>query len=152
MPPDLFNAGIRNSKNPTRISVGERLINAPLCGWREWPQCGLQPQRRSLLPKNCKGPVSTPPPMVPPWPDPYTGGAERAISLATGFLTGESTWNPPQGARRLKPLNYNVLRKSGVCQTSCPPISCGVSDFRGADFVFGVEPDGSCRLPVAGFA
>ena len=23
---------------------------------------------------------------------------------------------------------------NGVCQTSCPPISCGVSDFRGADF------------------
>ena len=40
----------------------------------------------------------------------------------------------------------------GVCQTSCPPISCGVSDFRGADFVFGVEPDGSGGLPVPGFA
>ena len=43
-------------------------------------------------------------------------------------------------------------RASGVCQRSCPPISCGVSDFRGADFVFGVEPDGSGRLPVAGIA
>jgi len=41
---------------------------------------------------------------------------------------------------------------SGVCQRSCPPISCGVSNFRGAGFVFGVKPDGSCRLPVAGFA
>ena len=40
----------------------------------------------------------------------------------------------------------------GVCQRSCPPISCGVSDFRGADFVLGVEPDGSGGLPVAGFA
>ena len=40
----------------------------------------------------------------------------------------------------------------GVCQRSCPPISCGVSDFRGADFGFGVEPDGSGGLPVAGFA
>ena len=40
----------------------------------------------------------------------------------------------------------------GVCQRSCPLISCGVSDFRGADFVFGVEPDGSGGLPVAGFA
>ena len=39
---------------------------------------------------------------------------------------------------------------SGVCQRSCPPISCGVSDFRGADFGFWVEPDGSSRLPVAG--
>lgn len=41
---------------------------------------------------------------------------------------------------------------SGVCQTSCPLISCGISDFRGADFGFGVEPDGASRLPVAGFA
>ena len=40
----------------------------------------------------------------------------------------------------------------GVGQRSCPPISCGVSDFRGADFVYGVEPDGSGGLPVAGFA
>jgi hypothetical protein len=40
----------------------------------------------------------------------------------------------------------------GVCQTCCPPISCGVSDFRGADFGFWVEPDGSGGLPVAGFA
>lgn len=44
----------------------------------------------------------------------------------------------------------------GVCQTSCPLISCSVSDFsvsdfRGADFGFWVEPDGSGRLPVAGF-
>jgi len=40
---------------------------------------------------------------------------------------------------------------AGVCQTSCPPISCGVSDFRGADFGLGVKPDGSGWLPVAGF-
>jgi hypothetical protein len=40
----------------------------------------------------------------------------------------------------------------GVCQTSCPPISCSVSDFRGADFGFWIEPDGSGGLPVAGFA
>ncbi|SUZ34061.1 hypothetical protein ROE7235_03842 [Roseibaca ekhonensis] len=40
----------------------------------------------------------------------------------------------------------------GVCQRSCPPLSSGVSDFRGADFGFGVEPDGSGGLPVAGFA
>ena len=39
----------------------------------------------------------------------------------------------------------------GVCQRSCQSISCGVSDFRGADFVFGIEPDGSGGLPVAGF-
>jgi hypothetical protein len=40
----------------------------------------------------------------------------------------------------------------GVCQTCCPPISCGVSDFRGADFGLGVKPDGSGGLPVAGFS
>ncbi len=40
----------------------------------------------------------------------------------------------------------------GVCQTSCPPISCGVSDFKGAGFAFWVQPDGSCGLPVAGFS
>jgi hypothetical protein len=40
----------------------------------------------------------------------------------------------------------------GVCQRSCPPISCGVSDFRGACFAFGVKPDGSGWSPVAGFA
>jgi hypothetical protein len=42
--------------------------------------------------------------------------------------------------------------RDGVCQTSCPPISCSVSDFRGADFGFWIEPDGSGGLPVAGFA
>ena len=40
----------------------------------------------------------------------------------------------------------------GVCQTSCPPISCGVSDFGGAVVAFRVQPDGSGGLPVAGFA
>jgi MFS family permease len=40
----------------------------------------------------------------------------------------------------------------GICQRSCPSISCGVSDFRGAGFTFGVEPDGPGGLPVAGFA
>jgi transketolase len=40
----------------------------------------------------------------------------------------------------------------GVCQRSCPPISCGVSDFRGADNGFWIEPDGSSRMPVSGFA
>ena len=45
-----------------------------------------------------------------------------------------------------------VLVQPGVCQTSCPQISCGVSDFRGAGFVFWVQPDGPCRLPVSGFS
>ena len=52
----------------------------------------------------------------------------------------------------------DILKKAiayfarGVCQRSRPPISCGVSDFMGAGFVFRVEPDRSRRLPVAGFA
>lgn len=41
-----------------------------------------------------KGRSRTPAGMVPPGPDPYAGGAQRASSVATGFLTGESTWNP----------------------------------------------------------
>jgi predicted ATPase len=45
-----------------------------------------------------------------------------------------------------------AIGADGVCQTCCPLISCGVSDFRGANFGFGVKPDGSCGLPVAGFA
>ena len=45
----------------------------------------------------------------------------------------------------------------GCAATRClsnklSPISCGVSDFRGAGFGFGVEPDGSGGLPVADFA
>ena len=45
-----------------------------------------------------------------------------------------------------------TLIPPGVCQTSCPPFSCSVSDFRVASFVFWIEPDGSIGLPVAGFA
>ena len=41
---------------------------------------------------------------------------------------------------------------AGVCQTSCPLISCSVSDFRSADIGFWIEPDGSSRMPVSGFA
>ena len=37
-----------------------------------------------------------------------------------------------------------------LCQSRWPPISCGVSDFRGADFGFGVANDGSGGLPGAG--
>ena len=40
---------------------------------------------------------------------------------------------------------------AGVCQRSCPSISCGVSDFRGAGFGFGVQPYWSGGLPVSGF-
>ena len=44
------------------------------------------------------------------------------------------------------------LSSDGVCQRCCPPILCGVSDFRDAGFAFRVEPDGSGGLPVSGFA
>jgi hypothetical protein len=40
----------------------------------------------------------------------------------------------------------------GVCQTSCPLILCGVSDFGGAGLTFWVQPDGSGGLPVARFS
>jgi len=43
------------------------------------------------------------------------------------------------------------LEVIGVCQTICPPISCGVSDFGGSVVAFGIEPDGSGGLPVASF-
>ena len=54
-------------------------------------------------------------------------------------------------AERGVDIDHATLNR-GICQTSCPLISCGVSDFRGAVFVFGVEPDWSSRLPVSGFA
>ena len=64
-----------------------------------------------------------------------------------GWLKSEAGKSRKQ-RRTLKQLHTDL----GVCQRSCPPISCGVSDFGGADFAFRVEPDGSCGLPVAGFA
>jgi len=56
--------------------------------------------------------------------------------------------------RRLFDRAYQNTQRvaAGVCQRCCPPISCGVSDFRDADFGFWVKPDGSGGLPVAGFA
>jgi hypothetical protein len=55
-------------------------------------------------------------------------------------------------ARNIRKEKGTLLPGSGVCQTSCPPISCSVSNFRDANFVFGVEPDWSGRLPVSGFS
>ena len=49
-------------------------------------------------------------------------------------------------------IRNNKSFAHGVCQTSCPPISCGVSGFRGAGVALGIEPDWSDGLPVAGFA
>jgi transposase len=58
-----------------------------------------------------------------------------------------------QGSFAWPKIQDGVMRLSrGVCQTSCPPISCSVSDFRAADIGFWIKPDGSSRLPIAGFA
>lgn len=37
---------------------------------------------------------------------------------------------------------FASIPPSGVSQHGCPPISCGVSDYRGVGCVFGVEPNG----------
>lgn len=70
------------------------------------------------------------------------------------YLKGISTGDFSEALAALLGPDAEGLSSStiGVCQTSCPPISCGVSDFRGADFVFWVQPDGSCGLPVSGFS
>jgi MATE family multidrug resistance protein len=47
---------------------------------------------------------------------------------------------------------FPAMGAHGVCQTSCPPISCSVSDFRGAVFALWVDPDVSGGLPVARFS
>jgi hypothetical protein len=52
------------------------------------------------------------------------------------FSYSQTVWfilHPLRGASQTK-LFYNPLSGTGVCQRCCPPISCGVSDFRGAGF------------------
>jgi hypothetical protein len=70
--------------------------------------------------------------------------AEEGGSLVVAVLE-LGNWGSPfhDGLQELAVAQVNVTQAClcevlGVCQTSCPPISCGVSDFRGADFVFGV--------------
>ena len=59
----------------------------------------------------------------------------------------------PHTHKRDKTKLFDTLGAAyGVCQRCCPPISCGVSDLRDADFIFRVEPDGSGGLPVSDFA
>jgi len=41
------------------------------------------------------------------------GGAQRAISLARGFFTGESTWNPPWPIWRNFRLDISDLGSPG---------------------------------------
>ncbi len=76
-------------------------------------------------------------------------GGLAGLNFGCQFLRPDGVKNP-----ETQPLDllYYLDHLIGVCQTSCPPISCGVSDFRGAVVAFGIEPDGSCGLPVAGFA
>ena len=90
------------------------------------------------------------------WSDPALGAAERKLELARRLLGFK---DDPASARHILialeadlETPEELRRRVGVCQRSCPPISCGVSDFRGAGFVLGVEPDGSGGSPVAGFA
>ena len=84
-------------------------------------------------------------PLVPrPEPANKLSASERAAVLDLCNSTEFASLPPSQIVPK--------LADHGVCQRSCPPISCSISDFRGADFGFWIEPDGASRLPVAGFA
>ena len=83
--------------------------------------------------------------------------------MATSFADALSPLarTMPRAARNIEILrvsaqldgeDFAASSNAGVCQISCPPNSCGVSDFRGAVFAFWVQPDGSCGLPVAGIS
>jgi hypothetical protein len=83
--------------------------------------------------------------------------ATDAPEKRTTSLTAAATAYLADAQPRLRAATYSEYSRylklvSGVCQTSCPPISCGISDFGGADIAFRVQPDGSGRLPVAGFS
>jgi len=71
---------------------------------------------------------------------------EPFVGMGGVFLRRK--WRPK--AEVANDLNGEItnLFRIGVCQTSCPPISCGVSDFMRAGFTFRVQPDGPCGLPV----
>ena len=47
--------------------------------------------------------------MVPPGPCLYAGGAQRGVSLAAGFFTGESRRNPLPEGQFNKLRNINIL-------------------------------------------
>jgi len=82
----------------------------------------------------------------------YTGWTpiDPLLSILVVLIILKSAWAVVKESGHI--LLEGAPAGFGVCQTCCPPISCGVSDFRGADFGFWVEPDGSGGLPVAGFA
>ena len=84
------------------------------------------------------------------------GDVAKAVILAVacGALTERDVELPVQSVFD-GPMSANRGQQDlgcGVCQRGCPPISCGVSDFRVADFVFGVEPERFGRFPVASFS
>ena len=62
--------------------------------------------------------------------------ADAVVRLKLRFQVGAQPGTIGDGHRLptkgVQPFDH------GVCQTSCPPISCGVSDFGGAGFGFGV--------------
>lgn len=77
----------------------------------------------------------------------------RTVVVAVSGLRVRGAYKPQYGTReKAGAMSRGCSSIYGVCQRSCPLISCGVSDFRDADFVFGIEPDRSGGLPVAGFA
>ncbi len=84
--------------------------------------------------------------------DALKGGAGRDILMGRGGrdgLAGGGGRDTLKGGAGNDTLSGGRGNDTGVCQTSCPPISCGVSDFRPAGFTFRVQPDGPCGLPVA---
>jgi hypothetical protein len=81
------------------------------------------------------------------WSVPYLFAANVLLALFYAVIAMETPYLEFT-AERL--MSWSLV--SGVCQRCCPPISCGVSDLRDADFIFRVEPDGSGGLPVSDFA
>jgi beta-phosphoglucomutase-like phosphatase (HAD superfamily) len=85
------------------------------------------------------------------------GGRAQGLALAVATTTSRANVDALCQACWAQPATsvFDVIAAGdevGVCQISCPPNSCGVSDFRGAGFAFWVQPDGSCGLPVAGLS
>ncbi len=79
------------------------------------------------------------------------GTSKFAITQLVGKADRKTAWEFLEHLLKVVPYRIRTIL-TGVCERSCPPISCGVSDFRGADFVFGVEPYGACGAPVAGLS
>ena len=82
-------------------------------------------------------------------PAPHSEWRQGDFALGVGsFLFGDIPEDADEGGIGA----FFDEKDPGVCQRSCPVISCGDSDFRVDGFVFWVEPDVSSGLPVADFA